>query len=99
MPEYQLSGKADEDLGEIYVFSHQRFGEDRADAYLLALEERFSILAGQPSLGRRIDHIRKGYLCWDHESHSIFYKITDVGIIVMRVLHGKRDMRTILRDG
>ena len=98
MPEYRLSGKADEDLGEIYVSSHQRFGEAKADAYLLALEERFFLLADQPSLGRRIDHIREGCLRWDHESHSIFYKITDSGIIIMRVLHAMRDMRPLLRE-
>ncbi len=99
MPEYRLSGKADEDLGEIYVFSHQRFGEAKADAYLLALEERFSILADQPSLGRPIGHIREGYLRWDHESHAIFYKTTEDGIIIMRVLHGMRDVRPLLREG
>ena len=98
MPEYRLSGKADEDLGEIYVYSHQRFGEAKADAYLLALEERFFLLADQPSLGRRIDHIREGYLRWDHESHSIFYKTTRDGIIVMRVLHAMRDMRPLLSE-
>lgn len=98
MPEYRLSGKADEDLGEIYVYSYQRFGEAKADAYLLALEERFFLLADQPSLGRRIDHIREGYLRWDHESHSIFYKTTDDGIIVMRVLHAMRDMRPLLSE-
>ena len=48
MAEYQLSKKADEDLNDIYFFSYPQFGEARADAYLLALERRFSILAGSP---------------------------------------------------
>jgi toxin ParE1/3/4 len=87
MAEYELSNKADDDLNEIYIFSRQRFGKAKADAYLLALEERFSILARQPRLGRRIDHIRPGYLRYEHVSHSIFYRLTENGIIVMRVLH------------
>jgi toxin ParE1/3/4 len=61
MAEYELSNKADDDLNEIYLFSRQRFGEAKADAYLLALEERFSVLASQPRLGRQIDQIRPGY--------------------------------------
>lgn len=61
MAEYQLSNKADEDLNDIYSFSYRRFGEARADAYLLALERRFSILAAQPGLGRRIDHSPRPY--------------------------------------
>jgi plasmid stabilization system protein ParE len=37
MAEYELSNKADDDLNVIYLFSRQRFGEAKADAYLLAL--------------------------------------------------------------
>ena len=91
MAEYELSNKADEDLTEIYLFSYQRFGEARADAYLLAMEERFSTLAEQPFLGRKIDHIRAGYLRYEHASHSIFYTLKENGILVMRVLHQSMD--------
>ncbi len=96
MADYRLSGKADDDLSEIYVYSHQQFGEARADAYLMALEKRFTALAEQPRLGRRIDHIHQGYLRWDHESHSIFYKAVPGGIIVMRVLHTMRDVESLI---
>ena len=65
MAEYELSKKADEDLNDIYLFSHRRFGEAMADAYLLALERRFSILAAQPGLGRRIDLVRAGYFRYE----------------------------------
>ena len=92
MAEYELSKKADDDLNDIYLFSYQRFGEAKADAYLLALERRFSLLAAQPGLGRRIDHIRAGYFRYQHASHSIFYRLTDNGIIVMRVLHRSMDV-------
>lgn len=91
MAEYRLSGKADEDLTGIYIFSYRNFGEIRADAYLLALEERFSTLAQRPYLGRRIDMFREGYFRYEHESHSIFYKQTEDGILVMRVLHQSMD--------
>ena len=92
MADYVLSGQADRDLIEIYTFSYQRFGEARADAYLLALEERFSILAEQPLLGRRIDHIREGYLRYEHASHSIFYTRRDDDILIVRVLHTRMDI-------
>lgn len=88
MSEYLLSEKADQDLVEIYLFSYHRFGEARADAYLLALEERFETLAGQPGIGRRIDHIREGYYRYNHASHAIFYTLHEKGILIVRVLHG-----------
>ena len=92
MAEYELAKKADEDLHDIYLFSHRRFGEAKADAYLLALERRLSLLAAQPSRGRRIDHIRAGYFRYEHASHSIFYRLTGNGIIVMLVLHRSMDV-------
>jgi toxin ParE1/3/4 len=89
--EYTLSGKADEDLTEIWLFSYERFGEAQADAYVLALEERFQLLAEQPLLGRKIDHIRAGYLRYAHASHLIYYILNVGGIFIVRVLHSSMD--------
>ncbi|MBL3601256.1 MAG: type II toxin-antitoxin system RelE/ParE family toxin [gamma proteobacterium endosymbiont of Lamellibrachia anaximandri] len=91
MADYELSNKADEDLTEIYAFSYQRFGEIKADAYLLALDECFCMLAEQPLLGKKIDHIRSGYLRHERTSHSIFYIQKRDGILIQRVLHQSMD--------
>ena len=58
MADYVLTQRADQDIAEIYRFSYQQFGAAKADAYLLALEERFLMLAEQPLIGQKIDHIR-----------------------------------------
>ena len=93
MADYELSNKADEDLTEIYTFSYNRFGGLKADAYLLALEECFCMLVEQPLLGRKIDHIRAGYLQYEHTSHSIFYVLKEDGILIQRVLHQSMDSK------
>ena len=93
MADYELSNKADEDLAEIYTFSYNRFGELKADAYLLALEECFYMLVEQPHLGRKIDYIRAGYLQYEHTSHSIFYMLKEDGILIQRVLHQSMDSK------
>jgi plasmid stabilization system protein ParE len=59
--DYILSRRARQDLVEIYTFSYERFGETKADAYLLALRERLQLLAEQPHLGKRVD-VRKQHL-------------------------------------
>ncbi len=92
MADYDLSVKAEHDLTEIYIFSYQNFGEAKADAYLIGLEDCFSHLAEKPLLGRNIDHIRKGYLRYEYIGHSIFYKRTRTGIKIMRVLHGSMNI-------
>jgi toxin ParE1/3/4 len=98
MTEYKLSVKAEQDLAEIYFFSYQKFGELKADAYLIGLEECLSNLANNPFLGRNIEHIRKGYFRYEYISHSVFYKPTGKGILVVRILHGSMDMERHLSE-
>jgi len=98
MAEYELSVKAEQDLAEIYVFSYQKFGELKADTYLIGMEECLSNLAGNPLLGRNIEHIRKGYFRYEYISHSVFYKPTKKGILVIRILHGSMDMERHLPE-
>ena len=92
MADYELSKKADQDLTELYIFSFQRFGEDKADAYLLSLEEFFRNRVETPHLGRDISYIRQGYFRYEHVRHSIFYKLKEDEIIVMRVLHNSMNI-------
>ncbi len=92
MAEYVLSAKAEQDLTEVYVFSYQKFGESKADAYLIGLAECLQNLANNPLLGRNIDHIRSGYFRYEYISHSVFYKPKRNGILVVRVLHGSMNM-------
>jgi len=91
MASYELSGPADRDLTEIYVYSYRQFGESTADAYLLALHECFELLAQQPAMGRSIQYLRAGYFRFEHARHTVFYVRTAVGIRVMRVLHERMD--------
>jgi toxin ParE1/3/4 len=98
MAEYELSFTAEQDLTEIYVFSHQKFGESKADAYLIGLEECLWNLAKNPLLGRNIEHIRKGYFRYEYMSHSVFYIPKRNGILVVRVLHGSMYMEQHLPE-
>lgn len=92
MADYELSGKADQDLTEIYIYSYNNFGESKADSYFLGLEQSLIKLADKPNLGRKIDYIKQGYFRYEYVSHSIIYKQKEAGILVMRILHGCMDM-------
>jgi toxin ParE1/3/4 len=48
MGDYQLSGKADQDLDEIYEYSIKQFGEHVADEYFLSLRDCLLKLADSP---------------------------------------------------
>lgn len=87
MARYELTQAAERDLDEIYSYSFRQFGEARADAYFVALEDCLVRLAESPRLGRSIDRLRAGYRRFESQSRVIFYRETANGILVVRVLH------------
>ena len=91
MASYELSEAADRDLTGIYIYSYRQFGSAQADAYLLSLEHCFGKLSQFPQLGRSLDHLRRGYFRFEHESHTVFYVRTEDGIRIIRVLHARMD--------
>lgn len=87
MGEYQLSGKADQDLDGIYDYSLEQFGEKIADEYFLSLRDCLLKLADHPQLGRDCSDLVQGYFRFECGRHSIFYTVNKKGIFVVRVLH------------
>ena len=92
MAEYILSNEADQDIVNIFAFSSERFGTEKASAYLSGLDERLQELAVHPQRGRRIEHIRKGYRQAEYVRHSIFFQENNSGIFVVRVLHNRMNI-------
>ncbi|WP_135077770.1 type II toxin-antitoxin system RelE/ParE family toxin [Terasakiella sp. SH-1] len=96
MRDYRLSGLADQDLHDIYVYTYQQFGEKQADVYLSDMETCFVQLVEHPKLGRDISFTRAGYYRFEHQHYSIFYQIEPDGIFIVRVLHSTRDIEAVL---
>jgi toxin ParE1/3/4 len=86
VPEYQLSNAADEDLAELYAYSFIEFGELRADAYFDSFEDCLQRLAEKPQLGMDVTALRPDYYRLVHQRHSIYYKKSRSGILVIRIL-------------
>ncbi len=92
MADYVLSNKADDDLGRIYVYSSQTFGEARAETYFLGLRDCLQALADNPRLGRPAELATAGLLRHEHGRHIVFYLMEDGGIFVARILHRGMDV-------
>ena len=102
-PRSTAKPKARSDLLEHFGFI-ARDNVDAAERFLLAAEETFQQLARRPTIGRvrAFDHPRLvGLRSWPvrgFKRHLIFYRPTESGIEVIRVLHGARDLPTIFDD-
>lgn len=88
---YRLYPRAAEDLESIYLYSTLEFGIKRTEDYILAIESSLQYLADDPLISRKCDYIRPDLRAFNVGSHIIFFKTTDYGIAVIRVLHQSMD--------
>ncbi len=90
MAAYKLSQKAEEDLWHIYDWGVRKHGETQADIYYHAIFDRFDKIAEQPNLYQAVDYIHEGYRRSVFGKHSIYYRVSDRTIEIMRIL-GRQD--------
>ncbi len=78
---------------------------DASDRFLTAAESTFQQLGKMPGMGKicqfsnsRLAEVRqqaiKGF-----KKYLVFYRVTDTGVEIIRVIHGARDIEAILDDG
>lgn len=89
---------AERDLLELWYYIETHSGEDRANALIYKIEEKFETLADHPSMGRLRDELQPGLRSLPISGYLIFYYPIPGGIEVVRVLHGKRNLGIIFGD-
>jgi toxin ParE1/3/4 len=91
MAEYRLTPAAEDDLEAIWVYTLQQWGVEQGSRYIDFLMAAFAELAQSPKIAPACDHIRPGYRRWRVERHMIYFRVTNYGIAVIRVLHDRMD--------
>jgi len=77
---------------------------DAADRFLIAVEQLFGRLAGQPGLGEPCRFREPGFAEVRRSAISgfrnflVYYQPIDGGIEILRVVHGARDQSKILHE-
>jgi toxin ParE1/3/4 len=96
-----LAPDADKDIDAILEWLIENADEATALRFLDRAEQAFRLLARNPTIGRergfrgrRLKGLRSwrvpGFASW-----LVFYKVTRAGVLVLRVLHGSRDLERI----
>jgi toxin ParE1/3/4 len=91
MSRFILSPRARDDLDGIWNYTVRIWDMYQAERYLRRIAEAVDLVAETPALGRNCDHIRDGYRKYPVGSHVLFYRLTDDGIDVVRILHSQMD--------
>jgi plasmid stabilization system protein ParE len=95
---FVLTQEARGDLQEIWDFIAQDSAES-ADRVLEAFYRAFGQIAGMPGMGhRREDLTKQDVLFWPVHSYLVVYRAESKPILVVALLHGKRNVKKVLKD-
>lgn len=87
MHEIFKSHQAKNDLKEIYFYTLNKWGSDKAVDYLMQIDAGLQELINNPMLGKSRDYISDGYRSVQINRHVIFYRVQKTEIFIVRVLH------------
>ena len=94
MNKYHLTGKAIEDLNEIWNYTFREWSENQADKYFHQLLNTFQDLADNPHVGKKYEIMIDNIWGYKSNEHIIFYrKITETEIEIIRFLHAMMDLK------
>lgn len=88
--------RAESDLEEILAYLDER-SPAAADRLAAALEQRCQLLGQLPEMGRPRDELAPGLRSIAVERYVVFYRVAHRAVEILRVLHGARDIDTIMR--
>ena len=89
---YQYSEQADRDMLIIWVDANENRSLAGADRLMRSLERKLQDIADMPGVGRRREEYRLSLRSLPFSGFTIFYRITDFGILVERVLYSASDI-------
>ena len=84
---YKLSRKDEIDLAKMYEYDIETFGLKQAKAYLSGMRTLFQVLADNAKLRCDASEFILSLKRFSYKSHTIFYLVTDIDILIVRVLN------------
>jgi toxin ParE1/3/4 len=95
---YRLTQDAEADLDEIWSHITRESGDPETAQHLVeAIANRFDALSAHPRMGRARSDLRQGLRSHPVGNYLIFYRIVAADVLILRVLHGRRDIGALLR--
>ena len=100
MSRYLLTETAEGELEEILDFIAERDGKERAETVLVRFLDVFENLASSPGIGHhKHDLTGEALRWWPVFRFLVLYDPEVEPLVVMRILHGARDLNRIFSEG
>jgi toxin ParE1/3/4 len=87
----EFTHDAERDLINIFLYGVEHFGPVQAERYAKTLNAKIEMAAEHPDFGTDYGFVVEGVRRYESVSHAIYYRPTQSGILVLRVLHGRMD--------
>jgi toxin ParE1/3/4 len=97
MRRLEFTPRARRDIEEIWEYSFERFGLDKAEAYLRGIQRAAMMVTEDPRRGRPCDEIRAGYRKFSVGSHILFFRESTTRVVIVRILHVRMNVDRHLR--
>jgi toxin ParE1/3/4 len=93
---YRTTARADQDIIDIYLWGCREFGQPQAELYHVGLAAALDLIADNPRIARERHEFTPAVRLHPYQSHMIVYLLDDMGVLVVRVLHGRQDWESCL---
>ncbi len=97
MVSYCLTDAALADLDRLYEYGILAFGLTQANKYYDGLVSYFQTIADSPLSYSQVDTIRAGYRRAPYYSNSVYYRLENNEVVIVRIL-GRQDPTRALRE-
>ena len=88
---YRTTNQADQDIIHIHLRGCQEFGQPQAERYNEGLAACFKLIQDNPRIAREHPGFIPPVRLHPYRSHLIVYRLDDVGVLIVRVLHGRQE--------
>lgn len=96
---HRVAPEAEADLDAIFYYVANESGHiEIADRLIDSITRRFFLLAQHPRIGRpRDEDLRPGLRSFAVGEYVIIYRVQNSDVLILRVLHGRRDIAGLLK--
>lgn len=88
---FRLTPRAEADLEDIWLYTVNAWSIQQADRYIGDIVGAIENLAAGKATDRPVE-IRAGYFKYPIGAHLLFYKTTETGLLIVRILHQRMDV-------
>jgi toxin ParE1/3/4 len=91
-----VSSEAEDDLRGLLSYTEQQWGQQQHRKYLRQFTEAFAELVRFPGLGVARPDLGANFRSFRVGQHIVLYQPSDREVLIVRILHGRRDFNTEL---